>query len=327
MDAEINAALAVLVLGFGKRREAARQERAYVAIAAPSHSVELVRHEGKCDVVSSVKPAQNLEDGSAETGVAGRIGREWRGKVRSREVAGRGAEWRPGWVPDSRWIAIAGASRPGARVRLPDAGDRTPHSVVIFRLPDGDSGVGHGHVHQGQQPRQLDAIGSHLVGEVHRDLIIQSRWRAQARRTVVRPEDARVRLVGGALGGRDDPISAQAFRFVVSRRIFRARHGGKRRNAELIARLQNEWRTVAPVRADRDRELADGILTPLPRQVARQITGAHKSLGDFGAVVGFEGEDRGGRPLAQLNAICSCFCMGDFAQVFGQPPVETCCLR
>src|SRR5438067_8500374 len=138
MDTEIDAALAVLFLRLGERREAARKQRTYVTIASLCDSVEFVRYERERDVVSAIKPAEGLKNGAPEPGVARRIGWEWRRKVRSSEVAGRSAQRRPGWVTGSRGIAITGTRWPGARVGLADAGDGTPDIVMIFRVPDGE---------------------------------------------------------------------------------------------------------------------------------------------------------------------------------------------
>src|SRR5439155_2427930 len=121
-----------------ERREAARKERTHVTIVISRDSVQLVRYEGEGDVVSPIKPAQGLENGPPEAGVARGVGRERRRKVRPLEVAGRCAQRRPRRVSDRVGIAITGASRAGAEVGLADASDRTPDVVVVFRLPDGD---------------------------------------------------------------------------------------------------------------------------------------------------------------------------------------------
>ena len=48
--------------------------------------------------------------------------------------------------------------------------------------------------------------------ELHGDLVVEARRRAQARRAVVGPEDRRRRLVGGALGRRVDAVAAEPLR-------------------------------------------------------------------------------------------------------------------
>ena len=98
VDAEIDAALAVLFLGLGERGETAWKQGTDIASVVPSDSVEFVRNESKGDGVSAIEPAQGLEEGAAETGVARWIGWEWRSKVRSCEIAGRRPERRIGWI-------------------------------------------------------------------------------------------------------------------------------------------------------------------------------------------------------------------------------------
>src|SRR5207302_2839070 len=128
VDTEVDAALAVLFLGLGERREAAQDERAHVALVVSRHAVEFVRHEGEGDVVGPVEVAQDLEERGPESGMPGGIGREGRREVRPGEIAGRRAEWREGRIPERRQIAIAGAGRAG----LADTGDRAPELVVVL---------------------------------------------------------------------------------------------------------------------------------------------------------------------------------------------------
>src|SRR5205809_589784 len=85
--ASIDAALAVLFLGLGQRGEASRKQRTDIASIVPRDSVELVRNESKGDVVGAIEPAQGLEECAAKASVARWIGREWRGKVRTCQIA------------------------------------------------------------------------------------------------------------------------------------------------------------------------------------------------------------------------------------------------
>src|SRR5438046_7735526 len=130
VDAEIDAALAVLLLRLRERRETARDQRSYVAFAVPRNSVEFVRNKSKGDVVGAIEPAQRLEQGGAKTGVPGRIGWEGGRKVWSREVAAGSTQRRPARVSDRVGIGIAGACRTGAGIRLAAADTRSPHRVV-----------------------------------------------------------------------------------------------------------------------------------------------------------------------------------------------------
>src|SRR2546428_5330559 len=67
VDTEVDAALAVLFLGLGERREATRGERAHVPLVVSRHAVEFVRHEGEGDVVGPVEVAQDLERSEEHT--------------------------------------------------------------------------------------------------------------------------------------------------------------------------------------------------------------------------------------------------------------------
>src|SRR5918992_4674713 len=260
MDTEVDAALAVLFLGLGERREAARDKWAHVPLVIPRHAVELVRHEGEGDVVGPVKVAQGLEEGAPEPGMSGRVAWEGRREVRLVEVAGLRAERREGWISDSRGIAIAGTGRAGPLVGLAYAGDRAPELVEVLRLPDGDAGIAHRHVHKRQEPRELDGIPAHLVGDFYRDLVVQPRRRAQIRRSVVGPVDPRYRLVFGSLRRGDDTVAAQALHLIKSGRILRTVHGRGRRSPELVSRLQDKRIDLAPVCAHNEREPADRVL-------------------------------------------------------------------
>src|SRR5206468_7619259 len=134
MDTEVDSALAILFLGLGERREAARDERTHVPVVVPRHPIELVRHEGEGDVVGPVEVAQGLEEGAPEPSMPGRICREGRRVVWPVEVAGWRAERRKGRISDRRSIAIAGWAGPLGG--LADASDRAPEMVEAFRLAD-----------------------------------------------------------------------------------------------------------------------------------------------------------------------------------------------
>ena len=92
VDAEVDAALAVLLLGLREVCEAARRERPDVPVVARRLAVELVGRERERDVVGPEDMAQHLEERAAERRVARGVGRERRREVRSLEVAGRRAE-------------------------------------------------------------------------------------------------------------------------------------------------------------------------------------------------------------------------------------------
>src|SRR5262245_6994919 len=76
MDTEVDAALAVFLLGLRQRFEATREKRAHVPIVVFRYAVELVGDEGEGDVVRAIESSQDLEERSAEAGMSGRVGRE-----------------------------------------------------------------------------------------------------------------------------------------------------------------------------------------------------------------------------------------------------------
>jgi hypothetical protein len=92
VDAEIDAALAVLFFGRCKRCEITQNYRAHITLIVPRHPVELVRNEAEGDRIGPVKSAQRLEESAPEGRVAGRIRREGRREIRPVGVAGRRAE-------------------------------------------------------------------------------------------------------------------------------------------------------------------------------------------------------------------------------------------
>ena len=117
-----------------------------------------------------------------------------------------------------------------SRIRFANAGNRTPEIVVVFRFPNGHSGIGHADVYQGEQARELNGAQSSLIGNLHRDLIVEPRRRAQAWGAIIGPESADKCLFFRALRRRG---ATQVFHFVVHGSVSRACHGGRRRRAEL----------------------------------------------------------------------------------------------
>src|SRR5712692_4783396 len=253
----------------------------------------------------------------------GRICRERRREVRPGEIAGRGAERCEGRIAASRGIAIASAGRTGSLVGLADASDRAPELVVVLRLPDGDTGVGHGHVHQRQEPRELDDIRAHLVGDLRCDLVVEPRRRAQAWRPIIGPVSADLGLFRGALRRCDDTVAAQAIDLVESGRILRTVQSRWRWNPELVGRLHHKWFYLAPVCAQSERDLTDRVLAPFARLVTRDEINADARLGGLRAIVGPERENGGGRPVPKLKPIRLCTSIRDLAEVFGKLLVET----
>src|SRR5262245_17538091 len=88
VDPEVDAALAVLLLGLRQRAEDAWDQRAHVAVRVARHAVPLVRHEHERDVVAAVEAPQGLEERAAEARVSRWVGREGRREVdAARDVA------------------------------------------------------------------------------------------------------------------------------------------------------------------------------------------------------------------------------------------------
>jgi hypothetical protein len=83
VDAEVDPALAVLLLGVRERSEGPRDHRPHhpsAPFVIPLNSSEV---KLKRDLVGAVEPPQDLEHRSTEAGVTGRIGRERRREVRT----------------------------------------------------------------------------------------------------------------------------------------------------------------------------------------------------------------------------------------------------
>jgi len=287
VDAEINPALTILLLGLGERREAAREARAHASLVVPRHPVKLIRHEAEGDAVGAVEAAQDLEDRASERGVPGGVGRERRREVHAAAIAGLRAERRPARI-----------------TRRPDGGDRAPEREEVLEVPARDARVGHGRVDEGQEAGELDSIRAHLVGDVHHDLVEKARRRAQARRAVVAPVDADLGLLGVALGRRRAaggatrrvaPTTAQALHLVEGGRVRPAVQGRRRWRRELAGGLQDERLDLAPEGAQRDRLLGDRVLAPLAQTRHRCVFAAVELLGNLRAVVGPQSEDGGGR--------------------------------
>ncbi len=91
MDAEINSALAIFFFRLRQRGKTPRHVRANIAFIVLGHAVEFIRYEGEADVIRSVKTAERFKNRAAESGVARRISREGRSKIRPDQIAGRRA--------------------------------------------------------------------------------------------------------------------------------------------------------------------------------------------------------------------------------------------
>src|ERR1700758_3691290 len=179
-------------------------------------------------------------------------------------------------------LAIAQARRPWAGIRFATGEKRAPEIIIIFRFPNSHAGIGHGDVYQREQPRKLNGAQSSLVGNVHGDLIVQLGRGTQAWRTIIRPESPDERLLFRSLRR---CIATQVFHFVVRSSVTGARHGWRRRRAELARRVNHEWNALTPVRAECQRDQANWILSPVARLVTRKIIHANARLWDLRAII------------------------------------------
>src|SRR4029077_5269970 len=170
---------------------------------------------------------------------------------------------------------------------------RSPKVVMIFRFPDTHGSVGHGHTDQRKQARQLNGAEFCLVGNVNGNLIIESRRRTQARRSIVCPKGADKGLLGRALRRGGNAVATKSFRFVISRTIGGAGKGRWRRRLELSRGLYHERFAFTPMRAQSDRAEADWILSPVTRQVACRIIDAEMNFRFLRAIGNARGEYRG----------------------------------
>src|SRR5262245_22007395 len=87
VDTEVNAALAVFFLGLRQRCEGARNQRPDIALIVGRDTIQFVGDEGERNVIGAEVISQRLEQRTAESRVAGGVGREgWR-EIRAGQVA------------------------------------------------------------------------------------------------------------------------------------------------------------------------------------------------------------------------------------------------
>ena len=259
--------------------------------------------------------------------MARRVGWKGRREVGPVEIAGRRAERHEGRISHRGGVAVALAGGAAPLVSLADAGDRTPEPVAVLRLPDRDTGVSHRHVDQRQKPRELDDIGAHLVGDVQGDLVVEPRRCTEARGSIVGPVNPGLGLFRGSLRRSHEPIATQTLGFVERGRVLHASHRGRGWNPELIGRPHHERCDRAPARAQCERDLADRILAPLPRFISRDEVHTDAGLRVLRAVAGAQGENGGGGPLPQGDALDLGAALGNPPEVFFELLVEARPLR
>ena len=88
VDAKVNPALAVLFLGLRQSRKTARPIGTRISMIVEGLAIEFIGNERERDAIGAVKPAHDLEECSAESGMTRRIGRKWRCKIGGSDVAG-----------------------------------------------------------------------------------------------------------------------------------------------------------------------------------------------------------------------------------------------
>jgi hypothetical protein len=84
---------------------------------------------------------------------------------------------------------------------------------------------------------------------------------------------------------RNDPIAANLFDFIESRSVFGTVQGWRGRDPELVCRFHDKRFDLCPTSAERERNQANRILSPLSRVVARNEIDADKRLSVFRTVV------------------------------------------
>src|SRR4030095_466981 len=107
VDAKVNPALAVLFLGLRQSRKTARPIGTRISMIVEGRAIEFIGNERERDAIGAVKPAHDLEECSAESGMTRRISREWGGKGLASEIAGRRAHGRKLRIAHCVGIAIA----------------------------------------------------------------------------------------------------------------------------------------------------------------------------------------------------------------------------
>src|SRR5439155_2322486 len=122
-------------------------------------------------------------------------------------------------------------------------------------------------------------------------------------------------------------VTAQALHLVEGGRILGAVESRRRGNSELVGRHEDERPDLAPVRSQREGELADRVLAPLSRLVTRDEIDPDAWLGLVGAVVTPEREDRGGRLTPEIRPISSRTGITDGGEVLLESRVEARRLR
>ena len=166
---------------------------------------------------------------------------------------------------------------PASASRMPVIGP--PQLVEVLRLPDGDAGVGHGDVAPARAAGRARRVrGPHALGDRHRDLVVEARRRAQARRAVVGPVDADVRLVGGPHGRRDSPSPPRRFTSLnaAAYSALAIAGGGGARN--WLPRSSTNGVTL-PQCAPSATGSGRPVLPPVPGRVAGEVVDADPRLG------------------------------------------------
>lgn len=165
-------------------------------------------------------------------GMSRRIGGEGRSKVGPCKVACWRSEGCEVGIPDGGGIAVAEAGGAGSRVRFTDAGDGAPKLVLVLLIPAGNACIGQCHINEGQEARKLHDIGLHLLGNLHRDLVVHPRRRSETGGSVIGPVDTCYCLVFRSFRRRDYAVAAETLYFIESCRVVPACKRGRTRNRE-----------------------------------------------------------------------------------------------
>ena len=303
---EVDAALAVLLLGLESVSKLRGMQRPHVARRCPRVTpLNSSETNVKAIAVGAVEAAQRLEQRAAEAGVAGRIGRERRREVRPGAGCwpARRAARSPG-RRRCRGLPSPSAGRAGARVGFADAGDRAPELVEVLRLPDRDAGVGHRHVHERQQPRELDARPVPLAAARSAP---RSGCRAAAARTGSacrrRPSRCRRGLVlACARSAWRLPSPPRRFTSLKAARTPRCRGAGGGGARNCSAERSTNGSTSPQCAPSASGIWLIGSWRHFPGCVARDVVDADARLGVVRAVVRAQREDRRGRAPSERDA-------------------------
>lgn len=193
MNPEIDSADCILFRRIAQAVEVACDRGAHVSFGVCRHAVEFVRVDVEGDFVGPIKVCESAEDGRPKRRMTRCVCRKGRREVRGRLMAVTS------WCSQRHPIGLHSCIGISVRVPRPNCHDGAPEIVEVFRLPGGDSRVGHREVHQGKQTRVLDERVPLLNSNGPRDLVVETRGRSEFGSAVVGPEGSNLCLFRSAV--------------------------------------------------------------------------------------------------------------------------------